>query len=172
VVRGGSPSGPHEVSVEKHAKIVSDTERMENTCIHVCDKTSVVRWPSTESRRISSFHNFLSFNHYFRKYFKLVYIKSVVMVILTARIMFLLFTCIHFWVWEILRKMGGPRVPRPPMKWSENAESLSNTAHRGVGLSVGYGLCRAVRTLHEKSLTTRKKCFPSKTIWSQRNDLE
>jgi hypothetical protein len=35
--------------------------------------------------------------------FKLVY-KNVVMVILTAGIMFLLFTCMHFWVLGILRR--------------------------------------------------------------------
>jgi hypothetical protein len=33
-------------------------------------------WPSTETRRISSFHNFLSCSHYFRKYFKFVYTKQ------------------------------------------------------------------------------------------------
>jgi hypothetical protein len=47
-------------------------------------------------------------------------------VTLPTGIIFLLFTCIHFWVWGILRKMGGPRVRRPPMKWSAIAESLSN----------------------------------------------
>jgi hypothetical protein len=56
-------------------KIVKDTERMKNTPIHVCAKTAFIGWPSTESRRISSFHNFLSCNHYFRKYLKLVYRK-------------------------------------------------------------------------------------------------
>jgi hypothetical protein len=39
--------------------------------IHVCAKTAFVNWQSTE-RRISSVHNFLSFNHYFKKFFKLV----------------------------------------------------------------------------------------------------
>jgi hypothetical protein len=52
-----------------NAKIVSGTEQMKNTPIYVCAKTTFVGWPSTESTRISSFHNFLSFNHYFRKYF-------------------------------------------------------------------------------------------------------
>jgi hypothetical protein len=32
--------------------------------------------PSTESRRISYFHNFLTIIHYFIKYFKLVYRKK------------------------------------------------------------------------------------------------
>jgi hypothetical protein len=48
---------------------------MKNTPIHVHAKTTFVSWPSTESRQISSFHNILCFNHYFRKYFKLVYKK-------------------------------------------------------------------------------------------------
>jgi hypothetical protein len=68
---------------KKHRKNWSDTERMKNISTEVCAKTAFIGWPSTESRRTSSFHNFLSFNHYFRKYFKLVYRKDVVMVTLT-----------------------------------------------------------------------------------------
>jgi hypothetical protein len=49
------------------------------------------------------FHNFLSFNHYFRKHFKLVYSKNVVTVTLTAGTVFHLFICINFWAWGILR---------------------------------------------------------------------
>jgi hypothetical protein len=45
------------------AKIVSDTERMKNTPVHVCAKTAFVGSPSTENKRISSFHNFISFNN-------------------------------------------------------------------------------------------------------------
>jgi hypothetical protein len=48
------------------ANIVSDTERMKNTPIHVCSKTAFVS--------------------------------------LTTCIIFLLFTCMHFWVWGILWK--------------------------------------------------------------------
>jgi hypothetical protein len=55
------------------AIIVSDTERMKNTPIHVCTKTAFVGWPTTESRRISALYNFSSFNYYLRKYFKLLY---------------------------------------------------------------------------------------------------
>jgi hypothetical protein len=47
------------------------------------------------------FHNFLFFNHYFTKYFKLMYKKNVAMENLTAGIMFLLFTCMVFWMWGI-----------------------------------------------------------------------
>jgi hypothetical protein len=43
----------------------------------------------------------LSFNHYFRKYFKLVYIRNVVITTLTADIMFLLVTCMPFCVCAI-----------------------------------------------------------------------
>jgi hypothetical protein len=76
---------------------------MKNTSKHICDKTTFVGWPSTESRRITSFHNFLSFNHYFIKYLKLVCKKNVVMVT-DHRLMFLIFTCMLFWVWEFLRR--------------------------------------------------------------------
>jgi hypothetical protein len=61
---------------ESIAKIILDSERMKNTPIHVSAKTAFGGRPSTASRRISSFHNFLSFNHYFRKYFRLVYGKN------------------------------------------------------------------------------------------------
>jgi hypothetical protein len=44
-------------------------------------------------------------------------------VTLTTGIIFLLFTCMHFRVWGILRKMGGLRVRRPLMKWLATAES-------------------------------------------------
>jgi ABC-type transport system involved in Fe-S cluster assembly fused permease/ATPase subunit len=58
----------------------------------------------------------LSFNHYFIKYFKLVYRQNVVMVTLITVIMFLLFTCMHFSVRGILRK------------WSATAESSRHAA--------------------------------------------
>jgi hypothetical protein len=37
-VRGGSPGGPQGVSEEKFAANVSDTEHMQTTPIHVCEK--------------------------------------------------------------------------------------------------------------------------------------
>jgi hypothetical protein len=77
---------------------------MKNTPILVCDKTEFVRWNSTESKRICSFHNFLSYNHSFRKGFKLVYRKNVVMVTLTTGIKFPVFPCIHFWIQGILKR--------------------------------------------------------------------
>jgi hypothetical protein len=46
----------------------------------------------------------LSLNPYFRKYLELVYRKNVGMVIMTTSIMFLLFICMHFWVWGILQR--------------------------------------------------------------------
>jgi hypothetical protein len=49
---------------------------MKNAPKHVCAKTAFVGWPSIESRRISSSRNFLSYNHEFRKRFKLVYRKK------------------------------------------------------------------------------------------------
>jgi hypothetical protein len=88
VVHVGSPGGLWWFLKKHIAKIVSDNKQMKNTSIHVCPKTAFVGWPSTETRRISSFHNCLSFNHHFRKLFKLVYRKHVVMITLTTGIRF------------------------------------------------------------------------------------
>jgi hypothetical protein len=49
---------------------------MKNTPTHVCAKTTFVGWPSGQNRRISYFHNFLSYNRYFRNCFKSVYTKK------------------------------------------------------------------------------------------------
>jgi hypothetical protein len=68
---------------------------------------------------------FLCYNHFFRKFLKLVYIRNVAMVTLTTGIMFLLFTCTHFWVRGMLRRWSA--CGRPPMKWTVFAESLRNT---------------------------------------------
>jgi hypothetical protein len=54
-------------------------------------------------RRINSFHNFLSYNHYFTKLYKLAYRNNVVTVTLTTGAMPLLSTRIHFWVCGNLR---------------------------------------------------------------------
>jgi hypothetical protein len=95
VVRGGSPGGPQAVSEGKALRKLYQTlnERKPHPYMSVLKL-------STDSRRISSFRN-LSYNHYFRKYFKLVH-TNVVMVTLTTGIAFLLFTCMYFWVWGIL----------------------------------------------------------------------
>jgi hypothetical protein len=101
-------------------KIVSDTEPMKIQTMQVYAKTAVVAWPSTESRRISSFRNFLSFNRYFRKYFKVVYRKCG-------------YGNFNHWynVFPVhLRALlgvgnwyeGDPRVRRPPIKWSAIAQ--------------------------------------------------
>jgi hypothetical protein len=84
---------------------------------------SFVGSPSTQRRRISYFHNFLPFNHYLKKYFKLVYGKR----------------CGYgnFNHWYNVSPIaytfgrgefyeGDPRVGRQPMKWSAIAESLRN----------------------------------------------
>jgi hypothetical protein len=79
VVQGGSPGGTLLSAGSLKRKVIpeilSDTERMKNTAIHVSAKTTFVGWPSTESRRIISSHNFLSYNHYCRNYFKLMHRK-------------------------------------------------------------------------------------------------
>jgi hypothetical protein len=86
-------------------KIVQDSKLMINKPTHVCSKTAFDGWP-TGSRRISSYHNFLSFNHYLKKkYFKLLYReKTVIMVSLITSRTFILLTCMHFLVWWILRR--------------------------------------------------------------------
>jgi hypothetical protein len=104
-------------------KLYQTLNELKNTPIYVCTNTAFVGWP-TECRRISSFHNSLLFNHHFKKYFKVVYGKMV-MANLTTGIMFLLFTCVHFWVSELYE--GGLWVPQPPMTWTEIAESLRST---------------------------------------------
>jgi hypothetical protein len=83
------------------AKIVSDTKQMKNIPIHVFVKSAFLGWPSTETRWISSCHGFLSFSH-FIKYFKFVYRKNVGMVTLATSIMFILLTCMQFWIRGIL----------------------------------------------------------------------
>jgi hypothetical protein len=93
---------------------------MKNTPIHVCVKTAFVGRHSADSRRIGSFHKFLSFNPYFRKYFKLVYRANVVVLTSTTDVMFLLFSSEFY--------EGVPRVRRPPAKWSATAWSLRNNA--------------------------------------------
>jgi hypothetical protein len=76
-----------------------------------------------QCRLISYFHNFLSYNHYFRKCFKLEYRKNVFIVALTTGISYSLaymFGCGEFYG-------GVPRVPPPPVKWSGIAEILRKT---------------------------------------------
>jgi hypothetical protein len=63
----------------------------------------LVGWFSWESRWINSFHNFLSFNHSFRKHCKLVHRKNVV-VIFNHWHDVLLFSFMRFWVWGILQR--------------------------------------------------------------------
>jgi hypothetical protein len=112
-------------------KIAPHTERMKNTIILVCAKTAFVGWPSTESRRISSSHNFLYFNRYFIKYFKLLYIKNVVMITLTTGVV-LQFTCTKFWVQGILRRwsscaLTAYEVARDCRKFEKHWSVLSRT---------------------------------------------
>jgi hypothetical protein len=88
----------------RQKNILPDTERRKNTTINIWAETAFLGWLSAGSRWISSLHKLLTFIHYFRKYFKLVYWKDVVMVTLTTTIMFLPFTCMQFWVLGILRR--------------------------------------------------------------------
>jgi hypothetical protein len=83
---------------------------MKNTPIHVCVKTTFVGGHSADSRRIGSFHKFLSFNPYIRNYFKLLYRANVVVLTSTNDVMFLLFSSIYFWLWRILRRCSA-RAP-------------------------------------------------------------
>jgi hypothetical protein len=117
VVRGG-------LGKKMIAKIVRHWLNEKYT--HVCATTALVCWHSTKCRRISSFRKFLFLNHYVIKYFKLVHRRSVVVVTSTAGIMFLLFSCMHFWVLGIVRRRSACDVP--PIKWSATAWSLGTAA--------------------------------------------
>jgi hypothetical protein len=114
--------GPQAVSEEKALqKLYHTLNEWKNTPIHVCAKTAFVGWPSTER----SFHNFLFYNYYFRKCFKLVYRKHVVTLTLTTGKVFLLFTCMYFWVSGILRRWSA--CAPTAYKVSAIGEILRNT---------------------------------------------
>jgi len=80
---------------------------------------------------------------------------------LLSSLFFLLFTCMHFRVWRILRKMGGPRVHWPPMKWSEIAERLRNTA-----LQFPFGRPRLQISARRPSILTEGFCGRSQSLHS------
>jgi hypothetical protein len=88
----------------------------ENVPMHVCAITAFVGWFSTESRQISSFHNFLSFGHYLENASNQC-IKKCGYGNFNHDIMFFLFTCLHFWVWGIL------------WKWSACALTIYDVVH-------------------------------------------
>jgi hypothetical protein len=72
VARGYPQAVPEKESI---AKIVSDTQGMKNTPMHICAKTVFVGRPSTEVHELDlSTTSYLSFSHYCRKFFKLVYV--------------------------------------------------------------------------------------------------
>jgi len=85
------------------------------------------------------------------------------MVTLNAGIMYLPFTCMQFWVWEILRKMEYPLMRRLPVKWFTIAESLRNTALGGWAISP---LVAAVQRHNLSPLiwTTRTRTTDKKVI--------
>jgi hypothetical protein len=85
--------------------------------------------------------NFLSFNNYFKKYFKLVCRNTVVVITLATGVMFHLFPCMYFLMFGSLRRC--PRVGRPPMKWSATTESLRNTGVSYLKLRHTNLLCKA-----------------------------
>jgi hypothetical protein len=97
---------------------------MTNTPTHVCAKTALLVDLRQKVGKLVLCITFLCFSHYFRKYFKLVYRKNVVIVTLTTGIMFIQFACMHFGHGEFYE--GGSRVRRPPVKSSPIAESLRN----------------------------------------------
>jgi hypothetical protein len=69
---------------------------MKNIPIYVCDIAVFVGCPSKECTRISSFHNVLYYNNYFRKCFKLVYRENVVWVTLITGVISLLSSACTF----------------------------------------------------------------------------
>jgi hypothetical protein len=80
---------------------------------------------------------------------------------LLSSLFFLLFTCMHFRLWRILRQMGGPRVHWPPMKWSEIAERFRNTA-----LQFPFGRSRIQISARRPSILTEGFCGPSQSLHS------
>jgi hypothetical protein len=66
-------------------------------------KTDFIGWTSTECSSISSIHNFMSYIHYFRKLFKLVCVKAVIMMTFTTVEQLRIFTFKQNYVWKILR---------------------------------------------------------------------
>jgi hypothetical protein len=66
---------------------------------------------------------------------------------LTISIMFSLLSCMHFWGGREFYE-GGSSVRRPPMKWSDIAESLRNT-------SIQYAKVQKTRVQILRSYTFR-----------------
>jgi hypothetical protein len=69
--RWSNPDRPVVQPVARHYTELPGSYRP--TRINICAKTAIL--VDQQSRRISASHNFLSFYHYFRKYFKLMYKK-------------------------------------------------------------------------------------------------
>jgi hypothetical protein len=120
--------------------------------------------PSTESRRISSSHNLLSYNRYCRKYFKLVYRKYVVMVTLTTGIMFLLFTCMHFWVWGIFAKEVGSASAPTVCEVVRDCRKFEKHCSRPVVSKVGCAHPRGCTLFSMRAREENKPRKPSADI--------
>jgi hypothetical protein len=89
----------------------------------------------------------LTCNQYFRKYFKLVHRKNVVMLTLTTGIIFLLLLVCSLRRVEFYE--GCPRVPRTRMKLSTITEGLRNPAlHNRLCYKLRFILNHASRLTH------------------------
>jgi hypothetical protein len=93
-------------------KVVSDTERVQKTHLHVCVKTAFVGWPSTEYRRIRSSHKFL-------------------MVSLTTGVMFSYSFSCTFKVQGILRRCA-PKWSAIVESWEALLYTLNALLEKGV----------------------------------------
>jgi hypothetical protein len=100
------------------------------------------------------------------KCFKLSVYKNVVMVTLTIGIMFLLFTCMHFWVWGIFTKAvrvcsdrlcSVPQLPKVEKLWTRTWKcgtvfvswwqgQVAGRREYGNGISSFALMMKAVRT--------------------------
>jgi hypothetical protein len=154
VVSAGSPASPQAVSEENHCKTCIRHLTNKNIPIHLCVKTAFVGSPSIESRRISSFHNFLYYNHYFSKYSEQVYRKKVVKATLTTVIMFFLFTCMHYWSWEILWR----RAACEPTAYEVFRDCWKFEKHCTRQTEIGWEL-----TMEFQETSPAKRLFKGKT---------
>jgi hypothetical protein len=147
-----SNCGPQAVSKKNWNIVIT----LNSWKIHVCAEATFVSWLSTEMERISSFHNFLFFYHYFRKYLKLVYRKkcgygnfnhryNVSPIYLHAH-----FGCGKFYE-------CAPRMRWPPMKWSAIAKCLRNIAPHNKNLD-SLKLSSAIHVLSSSSEDCRLYC--------------
>jgi hypothetical protein len=119
-------------------------------CLSKCGPRPFARWSASSFGRKQALQMYQALNE--KKIHTYMSVLKPPLLRLTTDIMFLLFTCMHFWVWKILQKMDGPHVRRPSVKWCTIAELLRNVlADYGWFSSVGWQIEKGVCwPLHSK----------------------